>query len=268
MHISITSILLVAAALLATFSGAGDACAARYVPISSGAFRSALQPDGQPALTTVMPVMMRTTLVSNAEFREFLVTHPAWRRDLVPSVFAGGDYLSQWHDAQSFAPLAAAAPVTQISWFAAQAFCASEQARLPRWIEWELGAAADPQRTDARGDPLWLAQILSWYAAPASTPPAIIGQQTPNIYDLHDMHGLVWEWVEDFNGLLVNADSREQGSPAQRDFCGGAALSLGDRQNYAVLMHLALLSAMQANQEGRYLGFRCVRDPVQPGGSP
>ncbi|MDP9108988.1 MAG: formylglycine-generating enzyme family protein, partial [Pseudomonadota bacterium] len=226
-HIRLTSILSLAAALLVTFSGTGDAGAATYVPLASSAFRSALQPDGQAAATAVMPVMMRSTLVSNVEFRDFLVTHAAWRRDLVPSIFAGADYLSQWSGARDFSPLAAMAPVTQVSWFAARAFCASEQARLPHWIEWELAAASDAQRADARDDPLWLAQILSWYATPASTPPASIGQQAPNFYGVRDLHGLVWEWVEDFNGLLINADSREQGSPAQREFCGGAALSLG-----------------------------------------
>ncbi|MNU02843.1 hypothetical protein D3C72_2466720 [compost metagenome] len=45
-------------------------------------------------------------------------------------------------------------------------------------------------------------------------------------------------------------------------FCGGAALSLGDKNNYAVLIRLALLAAMEANQGGNYLGFRCARDPT------
>ena len=43
-------------------------------------------------------------------------------------------------------------------------------------------------------------------------------------------------------------------------FGGGAALSLGDKTNYAVLIRLALLAAMEANQGGNYLGFRCVRE--------
>ncbi len=37
-------------------------------------------------------------------------------------------------------------------------------------------------------------------------------------------------------------------------------LSLGDKSNYAVLIRLALLAAMEANQGGNYLGFRCVRE--------
>ncbi|MCY1551484.1 hypothetical protein D9M68_878200 [compost metagenome] len=68
--------------------------------------------------------------------------------------------------------------------------------------------------------------------------------------------------MEDFNGLFVSTDSRSQGEQKQLAFCGGAALSLGDKNNYAVLIRLALLAAMEANQGGNYLGFRCARDPT------
>jgi sulfatase modifying factor 1 len=60
----------------------------------------------------------------------------------------------------------------------------------------------------------------------------------------------------------VSADSRVQGEQKQLDFCGGSALSLGDKRNYAVLIRLSLLAAMEANQSGNYLGFRCAREPL------
>ena len=86
------------------------------------------------------------------------------------------------------------------------------------------------------------------------------------------MHGLVWEWVEDYSALFVNADGRAQDARKQLDYCGGAALSLGDRRNYAVLMRIALLAAMEGAQDGAYLGFRCARDtaaaPHTPGETP
>ena len=41
---------------------------------------------------------------------------------------------------------------------------------------------------------------------------------------------------------------------------GGAAVSLADRRNYAILMRLALLAAMESKQHGANLGFRCARD--------
>ena len=84
--------------------------------------------------------------------------------------------------------------------------------------------------------------------------------QPANYYGIQDLHGLTWEWVEDFNGLFVSADSRTQNEQKQLEFCGGSALSLGDKSNYAVLIRLALLAAMEAKQGGNYLGFRCARE--------
>jgi len=240
----------------------GSAWAADYRLLAGGEFRSVLPADGERSAASIRPFWLRSTPVSNAEYLGFLQAHPQWRRGAVPAVLAGADYLALWAGPLAFAPLQADAPVTQVSWHAAQAFCVSEQARLPTWYEWEFAAAADELRADARGDPLWLARILSWYSRPANQPPQAIALQPANYYGIHDLHELTWEWVEDFNGLFVSADSRTQGEQKQLAFCGGAALSLNDKNNYAVLIRLSLLAAMEANQGGNYLGFRCARDPI------
>ncbi|MES2017607.1 MAG: formylglycine-generating enzyme family protein [Pseudomonadota bacterium] len=237
--------------LLAVAASAG---AADYRRLPGGSLRSVLPADGKEAPAMLAPFQMRSTLVTNGEFRAFIASHPEWRRGQAPAVLAGPGYL-----AVDPATLAADAPVTQVSWHAASAFCASEGARLPRWYEWEYAAAADPTRADARDDPAWLAAILNWYASPANGVPGPVARTPANVYGLHDMHGLVWEWVEDHSALFVNADSRTQGSARQLDYCGGAALSLGDRRNYAVLMRIALLAAMEGAQDGPFLGFRCAR---------
>jgi formylglycine-generating enzyme required for sulfatase activity len=74
------------------------------------------------------------------------------------------------------------------------------------------------------------------------------------------MHRLIWEWVDDFNGLFVTVDSRNQGEQKLLETCGAAALSLGDRENYAILMRVALLSALSARDNLESVGFRCARD--------
>lgn len=234
--------------------------AAQYRALPGGFMRSVLPADGINAPAQVKPFMMRERLVSVAEFRGFVLAHPEWRRDRVPALLARAGYLEAWHGGEDAGALEAQAPVTQVSWHAAQAFCASEGARLPRWYEWEFAAAADATRSDARGDAAWLAKILHWYERPAAFPLPRIGREAPNYFGLYDMHGLVWEWVEDFNGLFVSADSRDRSEQKQLEYCGGAAVSLGDRSNYAVLMRIALLAAMEGEQSGPYLGFRCVRD--------
>ena len=73
------------------------------------------------------------------------------------------------------------------------------------------------------------------------------------------MHGLIWEWVDDFNGLFVTVDSRNQGEDKMLETCGAAALSLGDRENYAVLMRIALLASLDARDTVSSMGFRCAK---------
>ena len=59
--------------------------------------------------------------------------------------------------------------------------------------------------------------------------------------------------------LLVSADNREQGDPDLLRFCGAGAVTLQLRENYAVLMRVAMLSSLQANDTTNNLGFRCAR---------
>jgi formylglycine-generating enzyme required for sulfatase activity len=59
---------------------------------------------------------------------------------------------------------------------------------------------------------------------------------------------------------MVSSDNREQGDPDLLKYCGAGALSVADRENYAVLMRTALLSSLRAADTTRNLGFRCARD--------
>lgn len=197
--------------------------------------------------------------VTNAEYLAFILAHPQWRRDRIPKLFADDDYLSHWARADALGTAAQAdQPVTRVSWFAARAYCEAAGGRLPTWYEWELAAAADERQPDARRDVQWQARILDWYAQPAREPLARVGLGPANYHGIQDLHGLVWEWVEDFNALMVSGDSREQGDPDKLKFCGAGALSLKDRESYAVLMRVAFLSSLEASSTAHSLGFRCA----------
>jgi formylglycine-generating enzyme required for sulfatase activity len=236
--------------------------AADYVEVPAGSLASAIASDADRAPVPVAAFAMRATLVTRGEFLRFVAAHPEWRRDRVASTFADVAYLHTWKAPLVLDPTDDEhAPVTDVSWFAAQAFCESEAARLPTWLEWEYAAAADETRRDARGDPAWLARILGWYARPASDPLRPVGG-SPNVYGIRDLHGLVWEWVDDFNALLVDADSRSAEDPDRLKFCGAGAINLQDRENYAVLMRIALLSSLNAADSTGSLGFRCARPHV------
>jgi formylglycine-generating enzyme required for sulfatase activity len=238
---------------------AGPTLAADYAPLPGGTFASVLPTDGKTAPAILKPFHLRTEPVTNAEFLAFVKSHPQWRRDRVPSVFADGRYLSQWAapDALGLAALPRQ-PVIQVSWFAAQAYCESEHARLPTWYEWEYAAAADATRADARGDPAWREHVLAWYARPSNDAlPAIGGAR--DVHGVRDLNGLVWEWVDDFNAMMTSADSREQNGADKLKFCGAGAITMEQKENYATLMRVAMLSSLKATDTTANLGFRCAK---------
>jgi formylglycine-generating enzyme required for sulfatase activity len=80
-----------------------------------------------------------------------------------------------------------------------------------------------------------------------------------NVHGVRDVHGVVWEWVDDFNALLVDADSRSGTDADKLKFCGAGAINLKERENYAILMRVALLSSLRARDSTPSLGFRCAR---------
>ena len=244
------------ALLLPVAASAGDG---RYVAIPGGTIRSALAYEDIAGSVRVAAFAMRERPVTNAEFLAFVTRHPQWRRGDVPTVLADERYLAHWQGPLAPGEAGGDRPVTHVSWFAASAYCADESARLPTWIEWEYVAAADESRRDARHDPAWRERILGWYARPSNTPLPRTGLQAKNAYGLQDIHGLVWEWTEDFSSLLVDADNRNQGDADDTRFCGAGALSMRDREHYAVLMRVAMLSSLSARDTTANLGFRCAR---------
>ncbi|MDX1444070.1 MAG: formylglycine-generating enzyme family protein [Gammaproteobacteria bacterium] len=201
------------------------------------------------------------TPVTNGEFLEFVKKNPEWQRSHAPRLFAGEGYLGHWEDDTTLGnSVKANQPVTRVSWFAATEYCDAQGGRLPRWHEWEYAAAADEARTDARKDPQWRQRILAWYSIPSNRALPTVPYGEANAYGIHDLHGVMWEWVEDYNALLVSSDNREQGSADNLKFCGAGAVSMEQKENYAVLMRVAMLSSLEANSPTRDLGFRCAYD--------
>jgi len=248
---------LLSLALLPVIACAGDD---GYVRVPGGEFRSALKYEDSDGRVVVAPFELMRRPVTNAEFLGFVSAHPEWRRDRVAKVFAEASYLRDWSSAdQPGTQARPGQPVVNVSWFAADAYCRAQGARLPTWSEWEYVAAADETRTDARADPAWRENILGWYAKPSNAPLAMVGTSPANVYGVQDMHGLVWEWVEDYSSLLVSGDSREQKSADVLKFCGAGAISMDDRDNYAVLMRVAMLSSLEASNSTSNLGFRCAK---------
>ncbi|HLV39312.1 formylglycine-generating enzyme family protein [Xanthomarina sp.] len=197
--------------------------------------------------------------VSIADYQKFLGENPKWRRSNVKGLFADKSYLSNWESDlkmnNSFNPNS---PITNVSWFAAKAYCECQDKRLPTIDEWEYAAMADETTKDARIKPEYNAQILAWYEAPRKEP--IIGESPKNIWGVYDLHGLVWEWTLDFNSVLITGESRKDTDKDSNLFCGSASINATDLMNYAAFMRYAIRGSLQAKNSMKNLGFRCVQD--------
>jgi formylglycine-generating enzyme required for sulfatase activity len=234
--------------------------ASEFVHIPGGEFRSVI-PEGEgDNLVAVADFLVQEAPVTNAEFLRFVLHRPEWQRGRAVSLFVDDQYLATWAGPISLGSHSRAKqPVTQISWFAANAYCEWQNARLPSWYEWEYVAAANDGMADARALPEWRQDILSWYSQPGGDRVGDVRNAPANFYHVFDTHGLIWEWVDDFNAFMVTGDNREQGGADQLQFCGAGAITMEEKENYAVLMRVAMLSALKARYTTRNLGFRCAR---------
>ncbi len=191
--------------------------------------------------------------VTVGQFKEFLDDNPEWKKERALGLFKDNYYLNDLDSAPS------KAPVTFVSWFAARAFCKSKGLRLPTTNEWEYVAAASEKMKNANKEEAFLRRILNWYGEPQGERLKDIGSIYKNIYGVWDMHGLVWEWVDDFNSSFVTGESREDGSFNKDMFCGAGALSSTDKENYAAFMRFAFRSGLKGKSSIWNLGFRCAK---------
>jgi len=96
-------------------------------------------------------------------------------------------------------------PVENVSWNDAQEFIrrlnnleGTNKYRLPTEAEWEYAARAGVA-TKFPFDPARAADH-AWYWNNANKETHPVGEKQPNPWGLHDMHGNVWEWVQDWYG--------------------------------------------------------------------
>jgi formylglycine-generating enzyme required for sulfatase activity len=96
-------------------------------------------------------------------------------------------------------------PVEQVSWEDAQAFIGLLNAReeharyrLPTEAEWEYAARAESTTAYCFGDDHRQLRKYAWYSENAGGQTHPVGILQPNAWGLYDIHGNVWEWVQDW----------------------------------------------------------------------
>ncbi len=204
---------------------------------------------------SVGPLLVDRFPVTNNDFKSYLAQHREFVRSKIQAIFAGPTYLEHWQGDLDFKKSLGDQPVTNISWFLARRYCESKGKRLMSIAEWEYAAdSANPKNLDL---------ILDWYSK-SNDQLASVSKAKSNKFNISGMHGLIWEWVEDFSSVLMSGDSRASNEASGAMFCGSGSLKSKDPTEYASFMRFAHRSSLKANSVGRSLGFRCARDVQSP----
>ncbi len=165
-------------------------------------------------------------------------------------------------------------PVVGVSWDDAQAYLAwlgeatGQRYRLPSESEWEYACRAGTKTAFSFGDTI--SPALANYDGRFSYHGGALGDYrrgtTPagafpaNPWGLYDMHGNVWEWVQDalhanYEGAPLDGSAWESGGDASRRILRG-----GSWQYHPRYLRSALRNAYAGTLSNDIIGFRVVRE--------
>jgi len=191
--------------------------AGSYLPLYGAPTSSGVRSRSR---VTVASFDMDARAVTNAEYLQFVVAHPEWRRSRVKAVYADSGYLRHWAGDLSLGDgVKADSPVVNVSWFAARAYLHAAGKELATVDQWEYVEATrrGPQHPSRR------------------------------LAGISDQPGVFWEWTLDFNSSLLTDES-----------CGGSAADALDLRDYGAFMRYAFRSSLEARYTVGSLGFRGV----------
>jgi len=220
---------------------------APLVPIPTGELRPPLPVVQETRPIRVAAFRLERHPVTHADFLAFVRARPQWRRDRVKRLFADPAYLRRWSGPLAHPPTQARAPVTEVSYFAARAYCRWRGRRLPTVAEWEYAAAGVDD-----------AAIIEWARRPTPERLPPVEGAAPNRFGVHDLHGLVWEWTADFNSELVITELGGDASLTRNLFCGDHGETPPGPGEYGAFMRIALRGSLEASHALANLGFRCA----------
>lgn len=193
--------------------------------------------------------------VTNELFFEFVKKKTDFQKKKISKLYADCEYLKHWDPYPLEKQMKS--PVVYVSWFAADEYCRSKGGRLPTIFEWEYVAQASETKKEGSKDERFLKKILEWYSKPTVAEMRAVGKEKPNFWGIYDLHGLIWEWTEDFNSVFVTSDNRQDKDQLKALFCGATGVG-ADRLNYAAFMRYALRNSLRGDYTLPNLGFRCA----------
>ena len=230
------------------------------VVISGGVFKPLFRSAADFKEVKVKPFCVDALPVTNEDFVKFVRANPRWQRSAAKRLFADASYLKNWaNDLELGTNAPPDGPVTFVSWFAAKAYAQWAGKRLPTTTEWEFVAGAGYTNVDGDADLVFKRDLLNWYSS-ATAKLGSVGSSRANYWGLHDLHGLGWEWVSDFNTAMVTGDARGDTGLDRQLFCGSGSVGARDPGNFAAFMRYGFRSSLKADYCVHNLGFRCAKD--------
>jgi formylglycine-generating enzyme required for sulfatase activity len=205
--------------------------------------------ETQHQVTLTRSFYMQTTEVAQAQWEAVMGNNPSYFSE------CGGN-----------------CPVEQVSWNDVQDFITALNSRgegnyrLPTEAEWEYAARAGSTTAFANGDITDTVcndpnpDVMGWYCGnndPYGTKP--VAHKLPNAWGLYDMHGNVWEWVQDCYGsypttAVTDPTSSETGWARVRR--GGSWVSYAQSCRSAARGHHGPPDFRLSS-----IGFRLLRQP-------
>ena len=195
--------ILLTAALLSVFGVSGlraaeapkktytNSIGMEFVLIPAGTFQMGCSSEAEECGDDEKP-RHSVTISKPFYLGKYEVTQAQWEAVMGnnPSVYKGADL-----------------PVSTVSWVDARMFVEKLNAkeghnryRLPTEAEWEYAARAGSATAYGFGDDPGQLGHYAWYADNADEEPHPVGRKRPNAWGLFDMHGNVYEWVQDYYG--------------------------------------------------------------------
>lgn len=181
----------------ATFEIGQDAADISKLMERFGVGRAELfQEEAPKHRVTIGSFYLDRTEVTNAQFKSFVEKNAAWSKAKISASLHNGKYLQHWNG-NEFPAGKADHPVVFVSWYAANAYCASVGKRLPTEAEWEFAARGGlAGKAFPWGDSLPYKTRANYLGSDLKAPTKV-GSYLANGYGLHDMAGNVWEFLAD-----------------------------------------------------------------------
>jgi formylglycine-generating enzyme required for sulfatase activity len=156
-------------------------------------------------------------------------------------------------------------PVERVSWNDVQGFIQklnkkekTDTYRLPTEAEWEYAARADTQNAYNFGPDINTLTLYAWYRKNSGGKTHPVGELKSNPWGLHDMHGNVHEWCQDWFDRIYYSQSPPN-DPLGPSSGLAKVLRGGDWGSKDWYCRCASRSLSSPDRRSNRVGFRLIR---------